>query len=350
MATTTPDKGPLAEALAKLDEAMRPARGTSNDPERRRLAARLSDLARCKDDELAAFAGRHLPGRTVDASTLRAAREMLLTIGRVLGPEGEGAVALGVLEEMQHTLDERLAKARKAAAQREAEALAAPVIAPPPPSVPAPASAPAPASVPVPAPVAAPVPAPLPVAPPPRPEPPAPRPLPDFNSTVTLAGSPIPSPLLPFSKAAPSARSPQILTAPRPEPPPRRAEPDFNGTVNIDPGSPLASVPLPFVKPTAEEPAPRAAPSVPAPTPTPGPASTAAPPPLTLNQYAGLVAACELYPAYVESTHARYGVPTPAARAALDAYWGERIAADPALAERWRELYEAARKHWLQSR
>ncbi|KYF94929.1 hypothetical protein BE20_05095 [Sorangium cellulosum] len=74
------------------------------------------------------------------------------------------------------------------------------------------------------------------------------------------------------------------------------------------------------------------------------------PPPLTLNQYAGLVVACELYPAYIESTHARYGVPTPAARAALDAFWSARLAADPALAQRWPELCEAARRYFLQSR
>lgn len=66
--------------------------------------------------------------------------------------------------------------------------------------------------------------------------------------------------------------------------------------------------------------------------------------------YAGLVVACELYPAHVESTQARYGIPTAAARAALDAFWAGRIAADPALAEHWRELCAAARKYFLQGR
>jgi hypothetical protein len=81
-----------------------------------------------------------------------------------------------------------------------------------------------------------------------------------------------------------------------------------------------------------------------------GPMGMRSLPPLTLNQYAGLVVACELYPAYAESTHARYGVPTAAARAALDAFWAGRIAADPALAEGWRELCAAARRYFLQSR
>jgi hypothetical protein len=80
------------------------------------------------------------------------------------------------------------------------------------------------------------------------------------------------------------------------------------------------------------------------------PLSARPPPSLTLNQYAGLVVACELYPAYVESTNARYGVPTPAARASLDAFWAGRFAADPALAQRWPELCEAARRYFLQSR
>jgi capsule polysaccharide modification protein KpsS len=74
------------------------------------------------------------------------------------------------------------------------------------------------------------------------------------------------------------------------------------------------------------------------------------PPPLTLKQYAGLVVACELYPAHAESTHALYGVPTAADRAALDAFWANCFAADPVLAEQWWELCAAARRYFLQSR
>ncbi|HTN90912.1 MAG TPA: hypothetical protein VL242_44875, partial [Sorangium sp.] len=125
MDAPAPERGPLAQALAMLDEAMRSPRGSSLDPERRRVAARLADLARCEDDELQAFARRHLPGRAVDEPALRAAREMVMAIGRVLGPEGGSAEALGVLEDARRVLDERLADARRVAALREAEAAAA---------------------------------------------------------------------------------------------------------------------------------------------------------------------------------------------------------------------------------
>lgn len=118
------------------------------------------------------------------------------------------------------------------------------------------------------------------------------------------------------------------------------AAPGTSPSVAPAAGPSAASTASPSVAPAS---APSAAPAG-------DPVSMRAPPPLTLNQYAGLVVACELYPAYVESTQARYGVPTPAARAALDAFWAGRLAADPALAQRWPELCEAARRYFLQSR
>ncbi|WP_437498527.1 hypothetical protein [Sorangium sp. So ce1099] len=566
-----PERGPLAEALAQLDEAMRSPRGSSLDPERRRVAARLADLARCEDDELQAFARRHLPGRAVGEPALRAAREMVLAIGRVLGPEGESAEALGVLEDAHRAFADRLADAGRAAALREAEAAAAatsaaaettsapalvegparpglpfastpvgvpvpppapmaalapspmaalapppapmaalapaPMAVPVPPPAPMAALAPAPMAMPapvpvpmampapvpmampapVPAPMAMPAPVPAPMAMPapaplafaPAPVPPAPAPVPVAAPAPVPAPAPAPSPLsitmpatvpepAPVSASDPPSDEPpasrteppgppmeppawsaesrpagrtipesgrlvdsalpfiQVASEERPRPsvarfdaalpfqpvvspgeapsrdhPPRTAHhapaaasphherpavaagpsaastpgPSAASTpgpsVASTPGPSVASTPGPSVAPAAGPSAAPASPSV-APASGPSAASTAspsvapasgpsaatsggpvsmrAPPPLTLNQYAGLVVACELYPAYVESTQARYGVPTPAARAALDAFWAGRLAADPALAQRWPELCEAARRYFLQSR
>ncbi|WP_437923417.1 hypothetical protein WMF37_30865 [Sorangium sp. So ce291] len=513
-----PGRGPLVEALAKLDEAMRSPRGSSLDPERRRVAARLADLARCEDDELQAFARRHLPGRAVDEPALRAAREMVLAVGRVLGPEGESAEALGVLEDAHRALDERLADARRAAALREAEAAAAAtsaeaattsapalvegparpglpfasvpvgvpvpppapmavlapapvpppapmaVLAPAPVGVPVPPPAPVGVPVPPPAPMAMPAPVPAPVAMPapaplafaPAPVPPAPAPVPVAAPAPVPAPAPASSPLsITMDATVPEPAPAPASAPPSEEPPASRTEPPGPST---DPpvwsaesrpagrtspeSARLVDSALPFIQVASEERprpqvarfdaalpfqpvvslgeapsrdlpsraahhapaaasphherpavaagpsaapatspsvAPAASPSVApasassvAPAAGPSAASTAspsvapasapsavtsgdpvsmrAPPPLTLNQYAGLVVACELYPAYVESTQARYGVPTPAARAALDAFWAGRLAADPALAQRWPELCEAARRYFLQSR
>ncbi|WP_437849893.1 hypothetical protein [Sorangium sp. So ce363] len=542
---TAPEKSALTEALAKLDAAMRRPSGSSVDPDRRRVAARLADLVRCEDDELTAFARRHLPDRAADEAALRAAREMLLAIGRVLGPEGESAEALVVLKDAHGALDERLAEAKRAAAQRAADEAAAkraaeeaaattgapalveaqgplsrlggglpfvpaaaaqreaeevtattsapalveaqgplsrlggglpfvPAAAPmavlgstavpgpaplgvpepaplgvpasaplgvPAPmavSAPAPLGVPASIAVPAPAPMAVPVAAPAPVA---APEPaPAPASTPAPQSVTQPAIVPAPAPASvprtdppvsgaaskPLSKTLPD--TPRVIDSalpfipvaseerPRPsvarfdsalpfqpvaspdgqpvrEPGPAPAHhspavplhderhsvaatPSAQATATASPlpvaassaqaaatASPLpvaaSSAPLvatPSALPASASGAlPAATPSVP-PASTPAPASvsdplSARPPPsLTLNQYAGLVVACEMYPAYVESTNARYGVPTPAARAALDAFWAGRFAADPALAQRWPELCEAARRYFLQSR
>ncbi|WP_437661781.1 hypothetical protein [Sorangium sp. So ce1182] len=464
-----PERGPLAEALAKLAEATRSPRGSSRDPERRRVAARLADLARCEDDELQAFARRHLPGRAVDEPALRAAREMVLAIGRVLGPEGESVEALGVLEDAHRALAERLADARRAAALREAEAAAASTSAeaettgapalvegparaglpfasapagvpvPPPASMavlaPAPVAVPAPLAMPapVPSPLAVPAPAPLAFAPAPVAAPapvPAPAPAPSPLSITMPATVPVPAHA--SASEPPSDEPPASRTEP-PDPPAWSAESRPAGRTIPESGR-LVDSALPFIQVASEERprppvarfdaalpfqpvaspgeapsrdlppraahhalaaasshherpavaagpsatpatspsvAPASAPSV-APASGPSAASSAspsvapasgpsaatsgepvsmrAPPPLTINQYAGLVVACELYPAYVETTQARYGVPTPAARAALDAFWAGRLAADPALAQRWPELCEAARRYFLQSR
>ncbi|WP_437643695.1 hypothetical protein [Sorangium sp. So ce362] len=418
MEATTPERSPLAEALVRLDEAMRPLRGSSLDPERRRVAVRLADLARCEDGDLSAFARRHLPGRAVDEPALRAAREMLLAIGRVLGPEGESAEALGALQGVHRVLDERLSEAKRAAAWREAEAAAAAAVdaaatgapalveasgplsrpgaglpfvaAPTAVSAPIAMFAPAPMAVSAPlaapAPMAVPVPEPVPVAASaPRTEPPSSRAGPPVwdeetrpaSKTLPEMGRLVDS-ALPFIPVASEERPRSAVArfdaalpfqpvAGHNGAPPHEIPPAAAHHGPAAPSLPLERPPVvagPSAFPAAAPSAPPSAipgaqpaplpsappPSAPAPASTGDPLSARSTPPLTLNQYAGLVVACELYPAYVESTHARYGVPSPAARAALDAFWATRLAADPALAQRWPELCEAARRYFLQSR
>lgn len=364
--TTSLKKSPLAEALAKLDEAMHPPRGSSNDPERRRVAARLSDLVRCEDHELDAFAKRHLPGHEVGEWTMREARELVFAIGRVLGPEATSAETLGVLDELRTLLEKRMQAAKAAPPRAESPALLAPVAAVAPALLPAPAP---PAYVPPPAQAVA--------------------PKEEFGgATVFGLASPF-SAELPFvaateERSAPSQRTPSPANAapPRPMPQPspsitlkERPPKDLGATTDAVMMSPFHTD-LPFAaalaavsetrlsgqpaqsKTTQNDPPSVPAPSVGAanPRPTsPTPQNPPAPqvqdtPTLTLQQYAGLVVACELYPSHVEGMHARYGVPTQAARLALDAFWGSRIAADPTTANRWKELCAEARKYFMQSR
>ncbi len=116
------DKTSLSQALAKLDEAMRPSLGGSTDPARRRAAQRLAQLARCEDEDLPAFATRHIPGRTVEESGLRAARDLLLAIGGIADMEEGGPDAWAALAEVKRILERRLAEVKEAALKRKAEA------------------------------------------------------------------------------------------------------------------------------------------------------------------------------------------------------------------------------------
>ncbi|MEZ4312229.1 MAG: hypothetical protein R3F14_29725, partial [Polyangiaceae bacterium] len=110
-------------------------------------------------------------------------------------------------------------------------------------------------------------------------------------------------------------------------------------------GGPESSPAPPVVRPppAPARGGPARAAAVPSRAPTGGPQ-------LTLDQYAWLVVTCELYPAYSEATLARYGLSGPGAHAAIDAYWGEKMAAEPALAARYSELCAAARNYLLQPR
>jgi hypothetical protein len=81
----------LAEALAKLSDAMRSVDRGSTDPDRRRAAQRVAELMRCEDDQLRSYVSRHLPDREVDAAFLLDARELLMGLARVLELRGTEA-------------------------------------------------------------------------------------------------------------------------------------------------------------------------------------------------------------------------------------------------------------------
>ena len=310
---TSPAEGPLAQALAQLDEAMRPPRGSSNDPDRRRLAARLADLARCQDDELAAFAKRHLPGRVVDESALRAAREMTLTIGRILGPEGESAEALSVLPGMHRALEERTADARKAAALREMEAEAAASAPPPPVHL----SAPPPA---------------LEIEPPPPLKPPAWRPAKKtLGATVTAIQSPIHA-ALPFAPVAPGERV-------------ERAAARHDTALPFQP----ATSPRPSLDPTASSsasfaPPPQARPSEELPGHSPSEVMKHIQG-FSLAQYAELCASVTAFPAQIVQIRGHYGMDVHA-WTALHALWQDYFQRDPTLQPRWEALVKAALRRY----
>ncbi|WP_437486988.1 hypothetical protein WME75_05140 [Sorangium sp. So ce1014] len=315
------DESSLAQALAKLNEAMRPSLGGRTDPARRRGAQRLAQLARCEDEDLPAFAKRHMPGRTVEESGLRSARDLLLAIGGIADMEEGGPDAWAALAEVNRILERRLAEAKEAALKRKAEAEEA--AAGPPPHV-APML-----SQRMPAPLASPTPPLADATLPPTRLPPAPGALP-FASTTSP---------LPFAARAGWDRPTPPSSAPR-----------------YDSVLPFRPPPSPAVAPREErasmapELASWRAPPQPAwAAPSSGPGAAASIPPLTLEQYAGMVVACELYPLHAQSTQSRYGVRTPDERAALDRFWHARLSADPVLAEHWERMRENARRYFRQA-
>ncbi|MBI4950925.1 MAG: hypothetical protein HY908_02750 [Myxococcales bacterium] len=106
--------------------------------------------------------------------------------------------------------------------------------------------------------------------------------------------------------------------------------------VRIDLGEP----PLPFV-PRAEA-APSAPPDAPA---APAPAVAV----FTVEALALLAATCVVYPESARATEVRFGLPTPEARAALDAAWNLRFQSEPALYQAFQRRY-AEHHAWLLSR
>ncbi|AUX21778.1 uncharacterized protein SOCEGT47_022660 [Sorangium cellulosum] len=96
--------------------------------------------------------------------------------------------------------------------------------------------------------------------------------------------------------------------------------------------------------PTSGAPAAPALPFSPAARAAPDAPSSAAPAPaLSLEQYASLCADLAASPGDAEALFARYGLGRPEARLAVDGFWRDRLARDPAAHRRWRELYRQHR-------
>jgi hypothetical protein len=383
------DQTSLAQALAKLDEAMRPSSGGSTDPARRRVAQRLAELARCEDRDLPAFAKRHMPGRAVEESGLRAARELLLAIGDIAGTGEGGPEAWEALAEVSRILERRLAEAKEAALKRKAEVEDA-IAAPPSQAAPTlsqwtetplssttPASSlpfavaplgPLPFSAPAPAPAnAGPLPltpdaaVPPPAAPPATIPPPAPVPRVDLGSTATGAVRPAATRVLPFSTASADAPvAAAIPTPPSKRPKVMQPRPELGSTSRgLDvPRGPA----LPFVATAAGAPAVGAIPSPPVEAPpmvSPPPAlgsvssppemprkstmlmtASAPEPALTLEQHASMTVEIALAPERAVSVLARYRL-TAEDKRAVDAHWRVKIAGNPAIGDAWNRAYQA---------
>jgi hypothetical protein len=379
------DNTSIAQALAKLDEAMRPSLGGSADPARRRVAQRLAQLARCEDEDLPAFSKRHMPGRTVEESALRAARDLLLAIGGIAEMEEGGPDAWAALAEVKGLLERRLAEAKGAALTRKAEAAeaaagppphvastwpqgtAAPLAGPlsppalalspssdvaPAPAGPVPFSAPTPAAVGplpfTPAPAAAPTPAAAAPAPPLADATLPPTPL-QVLGALPFASTTSP---LPFAARAGWDRPTPSSSAPRYDSVlPFRPPPSSAAQASASAPPPAAPAAAPREERASMGPeltSWRAPPQTSPAAPSSGVGAAASIAPLTLEQYAGMVVACELYPLHAQNTQSRYGVRTPDERVALDRFWQARLSADPALAEQWERMRENARRYFRQ--
>src|SRR5262245_39576509 len=112
-------RGALDEALAKLEAAMQPVAGASASPEKRRVASKLAELVRAEDADLAGYAKRHLPGRTVDPDALREARDLLMGLARLFEQQGRAPSATSALASLRTSADEWLGKLDREAEQEQ---------------------------------------------------------------------------------------------------------------------------------------------------------------------------------------------------------------------------------------
>jgi hypothetical protein len=281
-----------------------------------------------------------MPGRTVEETDLGTARDILLAIGGIADMEEGGPDAWAALTEVKWILDCRLADAKEAALKRKAEAEEA--AADPPPHVapmqPQETAAPLSSPTSVPSFLLAVAPAPAAATPLPTPVPPAP---------LESAASP-----LPFAATEEGDRPTPPCAAPRYDSVlPFRPPPSSATEAPASEPSPAAPAVAPHEEHTSIDPefaSWRAPSQSTGAEPSSDPGAAAGIPQLTLEQYAGMVVACELYPLYVQVTQSRYGVRTPDERAALDRFWQERLSAEPALAEQWERMREDAWRYFNQ--
>ncbi|WP_437602325.1 hypothetical protein WMF28_11925 [Sorangium sp. So ce590] len=158
--------------------------------------------------------------------------------------------------------------------------------------------------------------------------PPGMRKFTDLRGTQPTSDAASTAPVLPFGLPAPP--QPAKLGAAMAEVP--RGMRGFTSLTGTQPtsGAP-AEAALPFSSSARAAPA---APAAPAASPGAPPA-----PALSLEQYASLCADLAAAPAGAEALFAQYGLREPEARRAVDGFWRERLARDPAAHQRWQELY-----------
>ncbi|MGK3972313.1 hypothetical protein WMF38_11415 [Sorangium sp. So ce118] len=144
----------------------------------------------------------------------------------------------------------------------------------------------------------------------------------ELRGTQPASGTASTAPVLPFGLPAP----------PEPATPP--------GTVDVVPRGMRGFTSLTGTHPTsaapAEAPLPFSSSARAAPVPTPASLSV---PALSLEQYATLCAELGASSGNAEALFARYGLIQPEARLAVDRFWRDRLARDPAAHQRWQELY-----------
>ncbi|HTN86644.1 MAG TPA: hypothetical protein VL242_23250 [Sorangium sp.] len=144
----------------------------------------------------------------------------------------------------------------------------------------------------------------------------------ELRGTQPASGAASTAPVLPFGLPAP----PEPTTPAGAADVVPRGMRGFTSLTGTHPTSAApAEAPLPFSSSA------RAAP-VPPPASPPVPA-------LSLEQYATLCAELAAAPGNAEALFARYGLIQPEARVAVDRFWRDRLARDPAEHQRWKELY-----------
>jgi hypothetical protein len=224
----------LGDSLATLTD-MLDAMGGTVDRDRRRAAARVSELVRSADEDLPRFAERHMPGREVDVEVLKDARELVVDVAQLIALIGEDPIAATKLRELRASLS-RDVETREGDAMDDAPAK-------PPSAVPAVLAAPSA-----------------------MPAPPAASALPSFMQ-APLAG---PSPTWPsadeparITPAPVTQPTPPSVSVPKHEVPVRKEIADLGGTQKLralPPGT-VAPPVLPFASPagptTAPDPASR---------------------------------------------------------------------------------------------
>jgi hypothetical protein len=173
-----------------------------------------------------------------------------------------------------------------------------------------------------------------------------------------------PAPLVGRPSAPPSQTAASSSTPPGPAPSgsaqgkPSRSEVGrlIGATTQVDYTKKVDPAELPFVQAvrlagamaTARGPAPSSPPPAAVlPNAPPTPPLLALPPHLarlSVEQFATYCAQCAATPEGITAIDERYGIESPAARAALEQHWHARLAADPALLSAWREHLQRAQR------